>query len=356
MSNIEQPIGVGIVGSGFMGRTHAEAARRIDGAKLTAVSGGSRAAALAADYDIVHCPDYETLLQREDVDAVVITTPHWLHCEQSLAAAEANKHVLVEKPMATSVADCDTMIAQFAHQGLTLSVGYHQRFREANWRTRDLIQQGAIGSVLCIQTSALFDITALRSDPGFGGNWSWWTDPRSIAHLMNSGPHNLDLCRWWMKSDVISASAECDTFREDNPNENTTMALLRFDNRAMVSFWSSSVTPQPGFEGEEFRFRVMGDKGVIDLDPYNRLLLANAGDKESQLVYEQPPVHHESADAAFQLPRMQAYCDQLSAFVQTIQGAPGGEGTASDGRAAVAAIVAILEAAESGGKVRLESS
>lgn len=354
-SSSSSPIGFGIVGSGFMGRTHAEAARRIPGARLIGIAGGSRAEGLADDYDATCFPDFTTLLQHDEIDAVVITTPHWLHCEQALAAADAGKHALVEKPMATSIADCDRMIARFDQQQLTLSVGYHQRFREANWRTRELIQAGEIGAVHCIQTSALFDITTLRSDPGFGGNWSWWTDPRSIAHLMNSGPHNLDLCRWWMDSDVVSVCAECDTFRESNPNENTTMALLRFANNAMATFWSSSVAPQPGFAGEAFRFRIMGERGVIDLDPYDRLQLAKAGDREAQLIYQQPPVNHETADGAFQLPRMQAYCDQLAAVVQSIQGTPGGEGSAVDGKASVAAIVAILESAQRESKIHVET-
>src|SRR5690606_2822949 len=113
------------------------------------------------------------------------------------------------------------------------------------------IRAGAIGKVRCIQMSALFDITAMRSDPGFGGNWGWWTDPRSLAHLINSAPHNLDLCRWWLESDLTAVSARCGTFREKNPNENTTMSLLSFADGTMSTYWSSSVLPSPGFEGEE---------------------------------------------------------------------------------------------------------
>ncbi len=247
-------IRIGVIGSGFMGRTHVDAADKLESTIPVAVTSGSRAEKLASDYGIDHEPDVQSLVNRDDIDAVVISTPHWLHHEEAMAAANAGKHVLVEKPMATSLEHCDQMISACKDRGLTLSVGYHQRFRESNYTTRNLIQAGEIGPVRCIQMSALFDITALRSDPGFGGNWGWWTNPLAMAHLMNSAPHNIDLLRWWLGSDIVNVSAQCGTYREENPNENTTMALLKFDSDAMSTYWSSSVLPSPGFPGEEFRF------------------------------------------------------------------------------------------------------
>ena len=221
-------IRIGVTGSGFMGRTHVDAADKVNLTEPIAVAGGSRAGGLAADYGVCVEPDVRSLAARADIDAIVIATPHWLHCDEALIAAEAGKHVLVEKPMATSVKDCDRMIQAFEQRGLVLSVGYHQRFRQSNCKTRELIQSGAIGQVHCIQMSALFDITAMREDSGFGGDWGWWTDPLSVAHLINSGPHNIDLCRWWLDSEIRTVAAQCGTYREDNPNENTTMALLSF--------------------------------------------------------------------------------------------------------------------------------
>lgn len=334
-----------------MGRTHVDAAHKLASAVPVAVSGGSRAPKVAEDYSIAVEPDVTSLVRRDDIDAIVIATPHWLHCEEALAAAEAGKHVLVEKPMATSLEDCDRMTTAFAETGLVLSLGYHQRFRESNYRTRDLIQCGSIGAVRCVQMSALFDITTMRDDTGFGGNWGWWSDPRSIAHLANSAPHNIDLCRWWLDSELASVAAQCGTFREENPNENTTMALLSFANGAMSTFWSSSVLPEPGFAGEAFHFRIMGDDGVIDLDPYGKLQLGRAGNMET--VYEQPAVGHDDSNAAFAMPRMQAYCDQMQAFIDAIHGHESGAGTPIDGRAGVAAFLGMLESAATGTMITL---
>ena len=95
-------IRVGVTGSGFMGRTHVEAARRAPGAEIVAVAGGRRAEQLAADYEIDCDESAETMIRRSDIDAVVITTPHHVHIEETLLAAEHGKHALVEKPLATS--------------------------------------------------------------------------------------------------------------------------------------------------------------------------------------------------------------------------------------------------------------
>ncbi|NQV23774.1 MAG: Gfo/Idh/MocA family oxidoreductase [Rhodopirellula sp.] len=337
-------IRIGIIGSGFMGRTHVDAAHKLESTIPVAITSGSRAAQVAKDYGLEVESSVQSLVNRDDIDAVVIATPHWLHHEEAMAAVQAGKHVLVEKPLATSLEHCDRMIAACNDRGLTLSVGYHQRFRESNYTTRDLIQSGAIGQVRCIQMSALFDITALRSDPGFGGNWGWWTNPLAMAHLMNSAPHNIDLCRWWLGSNLVNVSAQCGTYREENPNENTTMALLKFDCGAMSTYWSSSVLPTPGFPAEEFRFRIMGDSGIIDLNPYGQLNISRDGVMET--VFEQPPVGHEEANSAFAMPRMQAYCDQMQAFVNSVNGSPGGEGTPEDGRAGVEAVLAMLQSSD----------
>ena len=346
------PLRIGVTGSGFMGRTHAEAARRLETTRLVAVAGGSRAPRLARDYGIDCETDAAALAARDDIDAVVLATPHYRHCEEALCLAAAGKHVLVEKPMATSVGDCRRMIEACRKAGTVISVGYHQRFRESNRRVRDLIQAGAIGRVHCVQMSALFDIEALRNDNQFGGDWGWWKDPQSVAHLLNSGPHNIDLCRWWLGQEVVSVAARSGTFREDNPNENTTMGLIGFDGGAMGTFWSSSVLPSPGFPDESFRFRVMGQDGLLDVNPYGDVRLAS--DREWQTVYRQPTVDFDDPQAAFgSTNRMQAYCDQMAAFVESVRGHPGGEGTAKDGLKGVEVVIAMLDSAATGRMIHL---
>src|SRR4051812_28827456 len=104
-------VGFGVLGSGRMGLTYAEClTRHTTGARLSAICGGSRAAGLANQYAVACEATLDDLLRRSDVDVVIVATPHSRHLEQVQRIAEARKHVLVEKPMALSVVECDAMI------------------------------------------------------------------------------------------------------------------------------------------------------------------------------------------------------------------------------------------------------
>src|SRR4051794_21877630 len=142
-----QKLRYGILGSGFMGRTHAEAIKHIENAELIAVALGSRAPGLAADYGVQLCENVEQLIARDDIDAVIITTPQYAHVNEALAAAARDKHLFVEKPMTTTVADAEAIIEICEKRGLALSVGYQQRYRPVPHATYDLIRAGAIGQV-----------------------------------------------------------------------------------------------------------------------------------------------------------------------------------------------------------------
>ena len=329
----------GILGSGFMGRTHAEAIKRLPNATLIAVAGGSRAPGLAERYGVACEPDTEALVRRADIDAVVITTPHHCHVAEALAALAAGKHVLVEKPLATSVADCDRMLAAAASQKRVLAVGYQQRFRVNNARAQALIADNAIGRVLAVQVSMPMFAGTIKQG-GFGGNWAWWSDPASLGHLLNSSPHAIDLLRWFTGSEVVSVSALSRTLLPDLPVEDTTMALLEFRSGAIGSLFSSRALPAPSFPSEDFRFRIIGSTGLLDLDPYSELRLSDA--QGWRVISTQPAVKHEGADTAFADVRMQAYCDQMASFIDVIGGRPGLIGTGEDGRKAVAVCLAML--------------
>ena len=114
-----QAVRFGITGSGYMARTHAESIRRLGSlAKLVAIWGGSRAPDLAARFGVDNEATVEGLARRPDIDAIVVTTPHQVHVRDTLLALEAGKHVLVEKPMATTLEDCDRMAETAARRGL----------------------------------------------------------------------------------------------------------------------------------------------------------------------------------------------------------------------------------------------
>ncbi len=338
------PLRFAIIGSGFMGRTHLEAIKRLpEAARVVAIAGGSRAPGLAQRYGIEYVAEKEQLLVRPDIDAVVITTPHHLHAEEALLALGHGKHVLVEKPLATTAADCDRMIAAAAKHGVALGVGYQQRFRVNNRKACELVRSGVIGRVQAVQVSMPMYAGAIKGG-GFGGDWSWWNNPASVGHLLNSSPHAIDLLRWMLQAEVTGVCAASRTFLPELQVEDTTMALLEFSNGAIASLFSSRALPAPSFPGEDFRFRIVGDRGLLDLDPYSELRLSD--ESGWRVVSQQPPVKHEGADTAFADVRMQAYRDQMTAFIDLVEKRPTQVGTGADGRAAVAACRSILAASD----------
>lgn len=323
-----------------MGRTHAEAIKRTSSAELVAVFGGSRANALSSDYSASHEATLVNLLSRSDIDAVIITTPHSCHFEEATLAFQSGKHVLIEKPMATEVGHCEQMISVAQASGLALGIGYHQRFRQNNYQARELIQNGAIGEVTTIQISMPMFAGAMKAG-GFGGNWSWWNHPKSLGHIFNSAPHSIDLIRWFTGAEIRTVSAFSRTYLPDIEVEDTTMALLELSNGAICSLYSSRALPTPAFIGEEYRIRIAGTTGLIDLDPYSELRISN--ESGWKVVCQQPSVGHEGANSAFGDTRMLAYSDQVSAFIQLIDKHASNIGKGQDGKAAVEACSAILE-------------
>ena len=323
-----------------MGRTHAEAIRHLDSAAtLVAVWGGSRAPGLAEQCGIACESGMEALVRRPDIDAIVVATPHHLHAAEAQLALELGKHVMVEKPITTAVEDCDRLIELADRRRAVLAVVYQQRFRVNNARAAELIRAGTIGRVLTVQVSMPLFKGALQSG-SFGGRWEWWDDPASVGHVINSAPHAIDLIRWVTGAEVENVSAFCRTFSAGHRVEDTTLALMEFSNGTLFSLFSSNAFPQAPFPNEDFRFRIMGTTGLIDLDPYGELRVETG--RGWEVASRQPAVGYESANTAFSPARMQAYWDQMQAFIDAIHGQPLRCGSGRDGRAGIATCLAML--------------
>lgn len=336
-------IRVGIIGSGFMGRTHAEAiSKYVTGAKLVAVAGGSRITNLASDYHIDAEPGPQALLEREDIDAVIIATPHATHAEYTIQAAHHGKHVLVEKPMATTLQDCDAMIKACFEAGVNLMVGQMQRFRRCNAMAHQLIREGRIGKVLMIHEMQM-------GTAGLAGFPAWQSEGDNVGLLLGHGIHNLDRLRWLVGSEVKTVFAHAGTMRLQADIDLSTIALLTFESGVTATLWFSWECPPPGFPNTEFRAWIIGEKGLIDLDAYGKLQLG-VGDKW-ELVYEQPPIDYRGNMLA---PiRVQTYGSEDQEFINSILEKRRPAIPGEEGRAAVEIALAAYQSSRSGKVVHL---
>jgi predicted dehydrogenase len=239
-----KPIRVGIVGCGKVASIHAAALRSLAEAELVACCDAmaDRAEALAAKYGGRPFADVESMLRDGGIEAVIVGTPHPLHAAPTIAAARSGVHVLVEKPMAATLADCDAMLAAARKSGVKLGVISQRRFLEPVVRMKHAIAAGKIGKPalgVFIQYSWR-DAAYYQSDP-WRGRW----DTEGGGVLVNQSPHQLDLLLWFMGPAVEVSGQWANVNHPDIEVDDTAVATVRFASGGLASI-ATSVSQKPG--------------------------------------------------------------------------------------------------------------
>jgi UDP-N-acetyl-2-amino-2-deoxyglucuronate dehydrogenase len=335
-------VGIGMIGSGYMALTYSEAiAQHVRGARLVAIAGGRRAPGLAAEYGVAVEPSVEALLERRDIDAVIVTTPDQVHRQQTLQAAVAGKHVLVEKPMAPTVAQCDEMIAACRAAGVKLAVVKTERYRRLTIRAKQLIDEGRIGPIRMLRTVSCFPVSVgkdiLESRP-------WYTEPSGGGLFMSMASHNADMLLWLTGVRPRQIFAQAATFSDISAPNQSVMAQIVFENNIMGHLWISSEMPSPSLPSSEVRFQVVGAQGIIDFENYEFLDLGE-GERWERLFT--PPRFDYVREPKSPI-RLEPHIGVVQEFVSSIieNRQPGVTGL--DGRAAVEICEACLISAHTG--------
>ena len=323
-------IGIGIIGSGYMGRTYAECvARYNNGARLIAVAGGSRAPGLAADYGVDAEPSVEALLERADIQAVIVTSPQSAHCQQTLVAAKHGKHVLVEKPMATSTGECREMIHGCQAAGVALSVIKPWRYRGSTRGLYESIQRGDVGAVRMISLWWLYPRIP------FVGK-EWFRDPKEGGLFLDAGSHCFDFVRWVAGAEPVRLYAQLATYNADSETPCSTMTTLTFANGVMASLWLSYEVPTPGWENTDFRARVVGETGNVDAHGYGALQISSGDSRET--LYVQGKVDY--VNRPMERVRLEGFFAMTQDFIDALRDGQEPPVTGHDGLAAVAMVEA----------------
>lgn len=337
-------IGIGVIGSGFMGRTYTETINKYcRRGRVRAVAVGSRAGQLARDYGIDLEPSVDSLLARKDIHAVFIATPHHVHAEQSIAAARAGKHILLEKPMACTVANCDAILDACKKANVQCSIAFTQRMRICNIRAKQIIDEGRIGKIQQIASTQLLG-------GGVGTLPGWQSDSANLGTLFGHGIHNFDSIRWLSGQEIKTAYAKCTSFEPAVKVEGSSMVLMTLSGGTFASLWSSFQMPKPSFPRSQFAARIVGEKGLLDLDAYGELRLAV--DSQWQVVETQPPIDWQGKGFLDPV-RLESYVRQCQDFIDAcIDNRPPAV-TGWDGRQAVAAALAAYESSRTGKEIVL---
>jgi predicted dehydrogenase len=233
-----------LIGCGKVAGIHAEALTLSPLSELVAVcdQDRSRAERFAATHGGAPFTDLAALLSEVQPDAVFICTPHPLHAEAAVAAAEAGAHVLVEKPMAASLEDCDRMIEAARRAGVKLGVVSQRRFYEPVRRMKAAIDAGKIGKPILgvFQMYSWRDEAYYRSDPWRG---TWVGEGGGV--LVNQSPHQLDILQWLM-GPIEEISGYWGTLNHPSIEvDDTAVAVVRFRGGALGSI-IASVSQKPG--------------------------------------------------------------------------------------------------------------
>ncbi len=336
-------LGIGIIGSGFMGRTYAETiAKHCPQARLRVVAGGSRAAQLAADYGTACAPSIEALVRRDDVEVVFITSPHDRHAEQALLAAEAGKHLMIEKPMACSVAQCDAVLAACQSYGVQCTVAFTQRTRKCNLRAKQILESGELGSIRQVMEWEFF--TGGRS--AFPG---WQSQEDNLGILFGYGVHNLDRLRWLCGAEITTVFAKCLPL-QGSQVEGSSMLLLTLSNGATAMLWCSADVPPPGFPSTQFSSWIIAERGLLDLDAYGELRVTRQGRWE--VAETQAPIDW-AGKGSLDPVRLESFARHCNDFFAALLEARPCPISGWDGRQAVAAALAAYESARTGCEIRL---
>jgi len=264
-------LSVGMIGTGGIAQSHMNAIEANDNIRLAAVMDidAERVEAAAAKYGGKAYMNLDDLLGDPNVEAVHVCTPHNLHVHHVVAAAKAGKHVMVEKPMALSVSECDRMIDACEEAGKILMVGQVMRYYPVNHKIKDMIAGGVIGDVghLTRRRYSYFDTT----QPG-SNQPRWYLDLEvgGICVLYCFGPHEYDILPWYMDSPVTEVFARGTESTELYSGQKDSYTALMTHANGAVSVLSQSVVCHSSAHDQY----IIGSKGSMMMSG-NKLLLNN---------------------------------------------------------------------------------
>jgi predicted dehydrogenase len=251
----KNPLGVGVIGCGLIGQKRAKALPSGDRLVACADISLSRAEALAKSSDAISSNDWRVVIDNPAVNVVIVATPHNSLAEITLAAVEAGKHVLVEKPAARFASELEPVLAATRGANVQVHVGFNHRYHRSLRKARELVIAGALG-----------DLMFIRGRYGHGGRVGyekeWRADPRLSGggELIDQGPHLIDLSRWFL-GDFHTVEGCAATFFWDMPVDDNGFMILRTESNK-TAFLHVSCSEWKNL----FSLEIYGRDGKLDLN------------------------------------------------------------------------------------------
>jgi len=314
---MSKPLNVGVIGCGFMGRTHSNAYRKVGNffdlerqPVLKAIcdcnEGKAKAFAKTWGYESVET-DWKKLIARDDIDLIDICTPNFTHCEIALAAAKAGKMILSEKPLAMNVAEAEQMVDAVEKAGVPNLVSYNYRRVPAVTLAKQLIDEGRLGRIFHYRAVFLQDWT-ISSDLPQGGDALWRLDIKAAGSGVTGDllAHCIDTAIW-LNGGIKSVTAMTETFIKERKHQLTGKIepvgiddacafLARFDNGSLATFESTRYA-----RGHKalYTFEINGEHASIAWDLHDLHRLSYFDHADDSIVRGWRSIHVTDSDQPY---------------------------------------------------------
>jgi len=258
MTSMTSPVKFGLIGFGAWGKHHAAAIENTPGAELAAIAAHSEASCAAAREAFPHAAvfaDYRDMFRQADVEIVDVVTPTYLHHEIASAVLHAKKHLLLEKPMAPSLSQCDDLISLAQRNQRFLAIGHEFRLSSLWGKVKELIDDGFIGQ-------PQYALIELSRNPYRQGSNGWRYDIDRVGNWILEEPiHFFDLARWYLSSsgNPETVYAVANSRQPDHPElQDNFSAILHFPGGAYAVISQTLCA----FEHHQ-TVKVTGSKGAL---------------------------------------------------------------------------------------------
>ena len=340
----ESVLQIGIVGAGTWGENHARIYQAMPGCRVTAICDQDRGKAsdLAQRLGVEDCfDDYHELIRQGDIDAVAIVTPDFAHADIAIAAADAGKHMLIEKPLATTRDDVVRMLDAITRSGVRAMVDLHNRWSPPFNAAHALVESGELGEPY----SAYFRLNDRR---WVATDMLPWAARSSIMWFL--GSHSLDTLRWFFGDEVVRVHCIARKGILSEQGVDTTdiyQSNLEFARGGIAQMENGWITPNGHPNLNDIKFNMQCTRGSVAIDGTNHNLIQCFTDQGTTVpdVLVQNRVFGRPTGFAF---------ESIRSFVECLMTGEDFKLTVQDAANGVLAVLAIKESAKTRQPVEVE--
>lgn len=340
-------INVAIIGAGAIASAHIRAYEQFLGrCKIVAICDiypdKAEKSATSHNLKVDIYSDYKEMLQRPDIDLVSVCTPPYTHAELSIAFLQAGKHVLVEKPMASSLEECDAMNQAQDKSGKILSVISQNRFTNPMMKLKSILDTKLMGPIVHTQVDSFWWRGYSYYDLWWRGTW----EKEGGGCTLNHAVHHIDIFHWMngMPSDVTAIASN--TSHDNAEVEDLSVAICRYPNGGLAQITSSVV-----HHGEEQQMIFQGKNARVSV-PWK---VRASKSKENGFPERDGELEHKLQEAYEQLPNLEyeGHTAQIDDLLAAIEGKKDVLVDGKEGRKTLELITAIYQSSSTGQTVKL---